>query len=176
MAEGRGSGRGHGGGSVRGVTLVEFAVVLFVLGLVLWLAVPRLALRAGRDRNAVFREIAAGSEAAFDTALFEKREIRLVIDPAAGTFRFRPGTVAEGAEGPPPREFGEGLTVAGITVEGEDRPPDIATEIRYQPGGRVPAVLIFLREEAGGESFREWTLRINPFDGSVDVVEGRAKA
>ena len=72
-----------------GFTLIELSIVLFVLGLLLWLVVPRISSVAGPSRDTVFREIAAGSEAAFDTALFEKREVRLVIDPSAGTYRFR---------------------------------------------------------------------------------------
>lgn len=156
--------------SSEGFTLIELSVVLFVLGLLLWLVVPRLSSIVGPDRNTVFREIAAGSEAAFDTALFEKREVRLVIDPAAGTFGFQvPGE--DGAKGQP-RELSEGLAITGIQVEGEDRPPDIITEIRYLPGGKVTAFRIFFREPGGGTDSPEWTLRVNPVDGSVDVLEG----
>lgn len=154
----------------RGFTLVELSVVLFVLGLVLWLALPRLASIGEPDRNAVFRAIAAGSEAAFDAALFEKREVRLVVDPVGGAWRFqgageRSDTTARGG-------LAAGLAITGIRVEGEDRPPDLVTEIRYLPGGRVPESRIFFREGRTGEKEGEWTLRINPFDGSVDVLEG----
>lgn len=153
-----------------GFTLIEFSVVLFVLGLLFWLVTPRLASFVTPSRDAVFREIAAGSEAAFDTALFEKREIRLVIDPGSGTYRFRdPGDSRDIRS---PREFGEKLAVTGIRIEGEDRPADIVTEIPYLPGGKVPASRIFLRDSGSEGKPSEWTLRINPFDGSVDVLEG----
>ena len=153
-----------------GFTLIELSVVLFVLGLLLWLVVPRFSTIAGPDRNTVFREIAAGSEAAFDSSLFEKREIRLVIDPSEGTYRFQ-GT-GEQEPSRPPRRLAEGLSITGIRVEGEDRPPDIVTEIRYLPGGKVPSFRIFFRESAEGGIPPEWTLRVNPYDGSVDVLEG----
>ncbi len=153
-----------------GFTLIELSIVLFVLGLLLWLVVPRFSSIVGPDRNTVFREIAAGSEAAFDKALFEKREIRLVIDPSDGTYRFR-GT-EEGEATRPPRRLSEGLSITGIRVEGEDRPPDIVTEIRYLPGGKIPAFRIFFRESVEGGSPPEWTLRVNPYDGSVEVLEG----
>ncbi len=153
-----------------GFTLIELSVVLFVLGLMLWLVVPRLATVMGPDRNTVFREIAAGSEEAFDTALFEKKEVRFIIDPSAGTFQFQ----VTGESGPPqpPRSLAVGLTITGIRVDGEDRPPDVVTEILYLPGGKVPAFRIFFRESAEGGAPPEWTLRVNPYDGSVDVLEG----
>lgn len=152
-----------------GFTLIEFSIVLFVLGLLAWLVVPRLSSFTEPDRNSVFREIVAGSEAAFDTALFEKREVRLIIDPAGGVYRFRLAA-DNGATGP--RTLPENLSITGIRIEGEDRPPDIVTEIRYLPGGKVPAFRIFFRETGEGGKPPEWTLRINPYDGSVDVLEG----
>ena len=153
-----------------GFTLIELSVVLFVLGLMLWLVIPRFATIMGPDRNTVFREIAAGSEEAFDMALFEKQEVRFVIDPSAGTFRFQ----VAGESGPRqrPRSLAEGLTITGIRVDGEDRPPDIVTEILYLPGGKVPAFRIFFRDSGEGGAHPEWTLRVNPYDGSVDVLEG----
>ncbi len=154
----------------QGFTLIEFSVVLFVLGLMLWLVVPRLSSVMGPTRNSVFREIAAGSEAAFDTALFEKREIRLIIDPSAGTYRFQ--GAAEKSSGQVPHELSEDLAITGVRVEGEDRPLDIVTEIRYLPGGKVPAFRIFFRESGNDGPPPEWTLRASPYDGSVDILEG----
>ncbi len=153
-----------------GFTLIELSIVLFVLGLMLWIVVPRVSSVVGITRNTVFRQIAAGSEAAFDMALFEKQEVRLVIDPAAGTYRFQ-GPEKRSAQRPP-GELSENLSITGVRVEGEDRPPDVVTEIRYLPGGRIPAFRIFFRESGGEGAPPEWTLRVNPFDGSVDVLEG----
>lgn len=152
-----------------GFTLIEFSIVLFVLGLLAWLVIPRLSSVAEPDRNTVFREIAAGSEAAFDRSLFEKREVRLIIDPSGGTYRFQ-DAARRGETGP--RALPEGLAITGVRIEGEDRPPDIVTEIRYLPGGRMPAFRIFFREPGEGGKPPEWTLRANPYDGSVDVLEG----
>lgn len=156
--------------SSTGFTLIEFSVVLFLLGLLLWLVVPRLSAVVGPDRNTVFREIAAGSEAAFDTALFEKREVRLVVDPPEGTYRFQ--LQGEDAPTAPSRKLAEGLEITGVRIENEDRPPDIVTQIRYLPGGRIPAFRIFFRESGGGGTPPEWTLRVNTFDGSVEVLDG----
>ncbi len=158
----------------RGFTLVELAVVLLVLGLVVWIVAPRFASIGGRDRGAVFRDFAAGSEAAFDLALFEKREVRLVIDPRAGTYAFQ--TVGREAEASPPREIGDGLSITGVQVDGEERPPDMATEIRYRAGGRVPTARIYFSEKGRNREGAKWTLKINPFDGSVEVIEGHHQA
>jgi prepilin-type N-terminal cleavage/methylation domain-containing protein len=153
-------------------TLVELAVVLFVLGLVLWVAAPRLSLLGEPGRDAVFRDLSAGSEAAYDLALFGKRETRLVIDPSAGTYAFR--TPERSADAPAPRRFGANLSVTGIRVRGDDRPLDVPTEIPFGPGGVVPAARIFFRDSGGGP-VGQWTLRLSPFDGSMKILEGTVR-
>ena len=160
-------------GADRGFTLVELAVVLFVLGLVLWVALPRLSHVGERDRDTVFRALSAGSEAAYDLALFEKRETRLVLRPADGTYEFvHPDRPAEETR---PQEFGSRLSVTGIRVEGGDRPLDLPTEIRYLPGGRVTSARIFLKDDGGADAPSQWTLRLSPFDGSMKVLEGTVR-
>lgn len=156
--------------SRRGFTLVELAVVLFVLGLVLWVALPRLSHVGEPDRATVFRALSAGSESAYDLALFEKQETRLVLRPSAGTYEFRRPDRPDDEERP--REFGSRLTVTGIRIEGEDRDLDLPTEIRYLPGGRVTSAQIFFRDTGGGNPPSEWTLRLNPFDGTMKILEG----
>jgi len=157
----------------RGFTLVELAVVLFVLGLVLWVALPRLSIVGEPDRDMVFRALSAGSEAAYDLSLFEKRETRLVLHPSAGTYEFlRPDRPNEESRA---REFGSRLSVTGIRIEGEDRPLDLPTEIRYLPGGRVTSARIFFRDDGSGNTPSQWTLRLSPFDGSMKVIEGTVR-
>ena len=153
-----------------GFTLIELSVVLFLLGLFLWLVAPRFSAFGSPSRETIFREIAAGSEEAFDTALFEKKEVRLRIDPVAGSYRFR---VEEGkSDTGPGRKFGETLAVTGIRINGEDRPPDIVTEIRYLPGGKIPEARIFFLDEGTEGKPTRWTLRLTPVDGTVEVLEG----
>jgi prepilin-type N-terminal cleavage/methylation domain-containing protein len=159
--------------SCRGFTLVELAVVLFVLGLVLWVALPRLSNVGEPGRDTVFRNLSAGSESAYDLSLFEKRETRLVLHPSEGTYEFVLPDRAD--EEKHALEFGSRLSVTGIRVEGEDRPLDIPTEIRYLPGGRVASARIFFRDIGGGNTPTEWTLRLNPFDGSMTVLEGTVR-
>ena len=157
----------------RGFTLVELAVVLFVLGLVLWVALPRLSHVGEPDRDTVFRALSAGSEAAYDLSLFEKRETRLVLRPADGTYEFvHPDRPAEERRA---LEFGSRLAVTGILIEGVDRPLDLPTEIRYLPGGRVTPARIFFRDDGGGPTPSQWTLRLSPFDGSITVLEGTVR-
>jgi len=160
-------------GSPRGFTLVELAVVLFVLGLVLWVALPRLSHVGEPDRDTVFRALSAGSEAAYDLSLFEKRETRLVLHPSEGTYEFVQTDRPTGERRA--REFGSRLSVTGIRIEGEDRPLDIPTEIRYLPGGRVASARIFFTDDGGGSAPSRWTLRLSPFDGSMKVLEGTVR-
>ena len=160
------SGRG-------GFTLVELAAVLFVLGLLLWVAIPRMSLLGDPGREAVFRDLAAGSEAAYDAALFEKRESRLILRPDAGTYEFRR---ADRDDAPArPQEFGPRLTVTGIRVEGEDRLLDIPTEIRYRAGGLVPSARVYLTDTGETDRPSRWTLRLEPYDGTFTVLEGTVR-
>ena len=160
-------------GPARGFTLVELAVVLFVLGLVLWVALPRLSRIGEPGRDAVFRALSGASEAAYDLSLFEKRETRLVLHPADGTYEFVQPDRPAGERRT--QEFGSRLSVTGIRIEGEDRPLDLPTEIRYLPGGRVAAARIFLRDDGGGNTPSQWTLRLSPFDGSIRILEGTVR-
>jgi prepilin-type N-terminal cleavage/methylation domain-containing protein len=153
-----------------GFTLVELSIVLFILGLILWTVTPRLARLGATGREAAFRAFSADSEAAFDASLFEKKEWRLLIDPRNGSYRFfSPGSGREPAD---PRNFGTGVSVTGITVEGEDRSLEGVTEVRYLPGGRMADTLIRLRDSSNENAPSDWTLRLDPTSGSVDVLEG----
>jgi len=164
----------RGPGPPRGFTLVELAVVLFVLGLVLWVALPRLSHVGEPDRNTVFRNLSAGSEAAYDLSLFEKRETRLVLNPSSGTYEFlHPDRPTEERHA---LELGSRLSMTGIRIEGEDRPLDLPTEIRYLPGGRVTSARIFFRDDGGGGNApSQWTLRLSTFDGSMKILEGTVR-
>jgi prepilin-type N-terminal cleavage/methylation domain-containing protein len=159
--------------SKAGFSLVELAVVLFVLGLVLWVALPRFSRIGEPDRDTIFRVLSADSEAAYDLCLFEKRETRLVLHPDTGTYEFlHPDRPADAKRS---QEFGSRLSVTGILVEGVDRPLDIPTEIRYLPGGRVTSARIFFRDDGGGNTPSQWTLRISTFDGSMKILEGTVR-
>src|SRR5512141_366877 len=154
----------------RGFTLVELAVVLFVLGLVLWVALPRLSRVGEPGRDSVFRALSAASEAAYDLSLFEKRETRLVLHPSDGTYEdIQP-------DRPTGRGHMQGLGSrrpgTGTRIGGEVRPLDLPTEIRCLPGGRVASARIFFRDDGGGDTPSQWTLRLSPFDGSMKILEG----
>jgi type II secretory pathway pseudopilin PulG len=155
-----------------GFTLVELSIVVLLLGFILWLVAPRISAVTGPGRNGLFREMSAASEAAFDAALFEKKEMRLVLDPQEGSYLFR-STTDNVAEAPPPVSLGEGISISGIRLDGTDRPLDIATEIRYLPGGRVPEARIFFRDASTEGEPTDWTLRLDPAGGAFDVLEGK---
>jgi general secretion pathway protein H len=156
--------------SASGFTLVELSIVLFVLGLVLWIVAPRLSAVGGVSRSAAFRTFSSNSEAAFDGALFEKKEWILLLDPKASSYRFIvPGGKREPGD---PLDFGTGVTVTGLTVEGDERSLESIAEIRYLPGGKVAEAFIRLRDASRDGTASDWTLHLDPTSGSVDVLEG----
>ena len=153
-----------------GFTLVELAAVLFVLGLVLALAAPRLSGLGTPSRDAVLRSFALASEGAYDAALLTKVERRLVLDPAAGTWSFRNPSTPDSVASP---EGWYPLALDGIWVDGEERRMDTPTEVRFLPGGVVPSLRIRLRTDpASGLRGEVWTLLLDPWSGTVDLEEG----
>src|SRR3990172_1982768 len=135
-------------GPARGFTLVELAVVLFVLGLVLWVALPRLSRIGEPGRDAVFRALSGASEAAYDLSLFEKRETRLVLHPSDGTYEFlhpdRPTAQRPPPPPPPPplpRGACRGAAPPPLARRGgpPPLPPPAGRDGRFPPPG--PALL-----------------------------------
>jgi prepilin-type N-terminal cleavage/methylation domain-containing protein len=157
-----------------GFTLVELAAVLFVLGLLLALAAPRLSGFGAPTRERVLRSFSMAAEGAYDAALLTKRERRLVLDPPAGTWRFTDPSSPEGG-GSAPESFSP-LVLDGIFVDGEERRMDAPTEVRFLPGGTVPPLRLRLRDEGGGAAAGVWTLLLDPWSGTVEVREGDVAA
>ena len=153
----------------RGFTLVEITAVLFILGLILWTVAPRLSRFGDPGRDAVFRELASGSEQAFNASLFEKKETRLVIVPSSRTFEFiSPDRTLEDRR---PRNLGSDLTITSIRIAGLERPLDLPTEIRFLPGGRVSDAQIRFRDDKNSNNPTFWVLSLNPIDGSMKIQE-----
>ena len=153
----------------RGFTLVEIAVVLFIIGLILWTVAPRMSRLGDPGRDAVFRDLASASEQAFDASLFEKRETRLVLIPSSRTYEFLdPSRQFDERR---PMEFGADLTITAILIGGEQRPLDLPTEIRYQPGGRVPEAEIHFQDTSDKKKPTKWILSLNQVDGAIEIME-----
>jgi type II secretion system protein H len=153
-----------------GFTLVELAAVLFVLGLVVALAAPRLSGFGTPSPDKVLRTFALDAEGAYDASLMTRRERRLVLDPSAGSWRFL--DPASPGDAPPAGDWAP-LVLDGIVLDGEERPLDRPTEVPFLPGGNVPPLSIRLRGEEGSSAAgRVWTLVLDPWSGTVDILEG----
>ena len=143
-----------------GFTLLEILLALSVLSVIL------LLLLSAFTGAARVRETLSARSRGF-------RQVRLVLHPSDGTYQFlHPDRPTEEKR---TLEFGSRLSVTGIRIEGEDRLLDIPTEIRYLPGGRVAAARIFLRDDGGGNTPSQWTLRLSPFDGSIRILKGTVR-
>jgi len=155
-----------------GFTLVELAAVLFVLGLILWIAVR--AWRSWGNPGGTPYSVNWRRHPRRRTTppSSKKRETRLILRPDAGTFEFRR---ADRADDPSrPRELGPRLSITGIRVEGEDRLLDIRPRSGTGPAGSSPSSHLPERRGRGGPSFL-WTLRLEPYDGSLKILEGTVR-
>lgn len=154
----------------RGYTLIELSVVVLLVGMMLFLAVPRV--RDGLlndDLKAAARQIAGAAKEARNEAVREQVDYLLHLDLAnPGFFIFSADTTAEkqaeirkGAI-----RFPEGIRIADVRQPPEGQRTDGEAVIRFFRKGYVtPAVVHLVKED------RVFTLVFNPFLDTVSVYD-----
>ena len=162
----------------RGFTLIELALVLFVIGLVLAVTFPKLAGFGRGDLKQATRHLIRTVQVLVDRAEATKRLYRLnydlekqeywatVLQPVSDeAVEFVPvGTVLlKRAVLPDPIRFSDVTTLRqGKVTEGE-------AYTQFYPNGLVERTLFHLTDEKQGETL---TLIVQPLTGRVKVLEG----
>jgi general secretion pathway protein H len=137
---------------LRGFTLFELLIVLFILSLASAVTAPKIvvAVDSTRTRNAA-SELASALRTTRSEAIRRNRDLVLVLDVDARTFQ-QPNR--------PPREIGRGIMVRMLTAAGE-RIGSHTAGIRFYSDGSA----------SGGEiSLQDGKTR---HDVSVDWLSGR---
>ena len=159
-----------------GFTLLELAVVMFIMGLVLLIAMPYFGGFKNTLLKSEARRLAGRSNYLYEEAGAQKVILRLNfdldgnsyfvtrLDPLAARPAFRPETGPAGGRILLPA----GVRLRDVWVEGAGsfRRGTIGTQ--FYPGGAVDATVIHLAASSGAQM----TLSVDPASGHVAIANG----
>jgi general secretion pathway protein H len=154
-----------------GFTLLELAVVLFLLVLVLGLVLPEASsLLTDSDLRTSARRLAGSVAEARNQAMLGGRVWELVIDLESSSFWIGPAGEGEEAGKPGPRKQTLAGQVRFLDIrKGEDETRNAGrVALRFHPKGLVEPAVIHLK----GSGDRVRTLSIKPFSGRLSIEEG----
>jgi general secretion pathway protein H len=160
----------------RGFTLLEIAVVLFLMGLMLLIAMPYFGGVTNAQLKSASRRLAGRATYLFEEASTRKLVIRLIFDmdrngyyvvtadPYAAEPAFRPDHSTSGA----PVMLPNTVRIRDVTVEGIGTLSQGVIASQFYPQGYVDATLVHLIDTRG----RVMTLGIDPLTGQVAIANG----
>ncbi len=163
-------------GGAPGFTLLEIAVVIFIMGLVMTLAIPYLGGFHGAQLKSEARRLAGRANYLYDEAATEKVIYRMIfdldhngyyvtrLDPYGTNPQFIPyaGPWGDMVMMPP------GIQLRDVSVEGIGAAKVGAISCQFYPEGYVDATVIHMISDSG----EVMTLSFNPLTGNVAIVNG----
>jgi general secretion pathway protein H len=163
-------------GGVPGFTLLEIAVVIFIMGLMTTLAIPYLGGFHGAQLKSEARRLAGRANYLYDEASNQQVIYRMTfdldhngyyvtrMDPYGPNPKFIPYAGTWGDEVVMPA----GLVLRDVSVEGIGGAKAGSISCQFYPEGYVDATVIHLASVAG----EVLTLSFNPLTGNVGIVSG----
>ena len=160
----------------RGFTLLELAIVMFIMGLVMLIAMPYFGGFQGSQLKSEARRLASRTNYLYEEAGAQKVLLRLTfdldhngywitrMDPIAPRPRFVPET---GPAGRPVMLSGN-VHLRDVWVEGIGALRRGTISSQFYPGGTADEALIHLADDAG----TVFTLAINPYNGRAAIARG----
>jgi general secretion pathway protein H len=159
-----------------GFTLLELAVVLFIMGLVMLIAMPYFGGFQSSQLKSEARRLASRTNYLYEEAGAQKVMLRLVfdidrnrytverLDPFATQPHFAPDTGPAGQ----PVNLPASVRLRDVWVEGAGGFRRGAISTQFYPSGVADAALIHLADSDGAVI----TLAINPFNGRAAIAQG----
>jgi prepilin-type N-terminal cleavage/methylation domain-containing protein len=163
-------------GASPGFTLLELAVVIFIMGLMLSLAMPYLGGFRQAALKSQARRLAGRATYMFDEATGHKLVLRLIfdldnngyaaakLDPYAVKPVFAPDTTVSAR----PVMLPPAIRIRDVTIEGIGTINRGVVSTNFYPEGYVDATVVHL-EDASGDVM---TLEFSPLTGQVAIISG----
>lgn len=163
-------------GWTRGFTLLELAVVLFIMGLVMLIAMPYFGGLQHAQLTSAARQLASHTNYLYEEAGAQKVLLRIVFDldhnrysvERLDPFAMRPRFVPETGPAGGPVQLPTDVHLRDIWVEGAGGFRHGAISAQFYPSGVADAALIHLSDDGGSVI----TLAINPFNGRAALERG----
>ena len=167
-----GKGWGRGLGSTAGFTLLELMAVVFILGLVLTIASPRLEDISGVRVRSTSRKLASTIRYLYSLAIFDKSIYRLRFDFDNGTFATDKlvGQTFVPVEDPLLKHgrMPDGVWLRDMRVLGRDEVVAGEESLLFFPQGYVERAVLHLTNHSGDLVF---TLVTKSFSGRVAIFD-----
>ena len=160
----------------RGFTLIELAVVIFVIGLILMIAMPHLGVFGDAQLKSQTRRLASYTNYLYQEAGTQKVVLRLTWDldhdryfvTRLDPFALRPVFTPEKGPAGKAVALPQTVQIRDVTVEGAGTFRRGRVSTQFYPSGSVDATLIHMTDTNG----TVFTLGIDPFSGRVSVARG----
>ena len=159
-----------------GFTLLELAVVIFIMGLMLTLAMPYLGGFRSAALHSQARRMAGRATYLYDEATGHKVVLRLVFDLdnngyavfALDPYAINPVFSPDISGGGRPIMLPPAVRIRDVTVEGIGTVTRGTVACYFYPEGYVDATVVHLVDEAG----HVMTLAFSPLTGAVAITNG----
>jgi general secretion pathway protein H len=159
-----------------GFTLLELAVVLFIMGLIMSIALPYLGGFQEAQLKSEARRLASRVNYLYEEAGAQKILLRLTFDidnnsyfvTRLDPFALQPAFMPERGPAGGRALMPAGVRLRDVWVEGAGSFRRGVISCQFYPSGAVDAAVIHLVDDHG----TVFTLSINPFSGQVSIVRG----
>jgi general secretion pathway protein H len=159
-----------------GFTLLEIAVVLFLMGLMMLIAMPYIGGISSTELKSASRRLAGRATYLYDEASSRKLVIQLVFDldnngyfvMIADPYSMQPAFFPDRSPSGARVRLPDSVRIRDVTVENIGTVSRGTVATQFYPEGYVDATLIHLIDQRG----RIMTLRIDPLTGQVMIARG----
>jgi len=159
----------------RGFTMLEIAIVLFIMGLVISMALPRFAGIRSAHLKSESRRLAGRASYLYSRAMSDKVVLRLSFDIDSDSYAVsrldpysaKPVFAPDTEPGFKPVMLPAGVRLRDVIVEGTGAVTRGTANCFFYPEGYVDATFVHLIDDSG----TVFTLSFNPLTGRVAIAD-----